>query len=211
VLQDVSLEVKRGEKLAIIGHNGMGKSTLLKIALGLLAPDSGTVEPGYETHIAYFAQDHHEQLKQEMSVFDWLSEHASGETSTKVRSILGQVLFTGDEAEKSILNISGGEAARLLFANLMLAQPNVLVLDEPTNHMDIESIEALVKALQDYTGTLILVSHDRHFVAKIATRVIAITEEGIKDFHGTYQAYLKYYQEDYLNRAFLATQNAARK
>ena len=203
VLQNVSIKINRQEKVAIIGHNGIGKSTLLKIMLGLLQPDAGEVEWGYETQTAYFAQDHHEALKEDMTVLDWLSHESPTESPAKIRHILGQVLFTKDDVEKNILNISGGEAARLLLGNIMLTKPNVLIMDEPTNHLDVESIEAFSQALQNFPGTLLLVSHDRHFVAKVATRVIALTEEGIKDFHGTYQEYLKYYKEDYLSRAFL--------
>ncbi|MBS0286193.1 MAG: ATP-binding cassette domain-containing protein [Proteobacteria bacterium] len=204
VLKDIKADIKRGEKVALIGPNGIGKSTLLKIALNLLAQDAGTVEWGYETQTAYFAQDHHEALKENVSVYDWLAHEASSETSVKVRHMLGQVLFVKDEVEKSVLQISGGEAARLLLANIMLQKPNVLIMDEPTNHLDVESIEALCEALKAYSGTLILVSHDRHFVGKVATRVIALTRKGIKDFKGNYQEYLKYYQEDYLNVDFLA-------
>ncbi len=204
VLKDIKADIKRGEKVALIGPNGIGKSTLLKIAMSLLEPDAGTVEWGYETQIAYFAQDHHEALKENISVLEWLSHEASSETSVKIRHMLGQVLFVKDEVEKSVLQISGGEAARLLLANIMLQKPNVLIMDEPTNHLDVESIEALANALKAYQGTLILVSHDRHFVNKVATRVIALTKKGIKDFKGSYQEYLKYYQEDYLNVDFLS-------
>src|SRR5690606_22654801 len=112
--------------------------------------------------------------------------------------------FTKDDIEKNILNISGGEAARLLMANIMLQKPNVLILDEPTNHLDVESIEALEDALKAFKGTIILVSHDRHFVSKTATRVMAFTETGIKDYQGSYREYLKYYGEDYLSKAFLS-------
>lgn len=203
VLKNVSLEIQRGEKVAIIGHNGIGKSTLLKIIMGLLPADAGEFEWGYEAQVSYFAQDHHEMLQEDMSVYDWLCHHASSETTTRIRNALGQVLFTKDEVEKSILHISGGEAARLLLANIMLAKPNILILDEPTNHLDVESIEAFSQALKAYTGTLILVSHDRHFVSKLATRVIAFTENGIKDFKGSYKEYLKYYKKDYLSQAFL--------
>jgi ATPase subunit of ABC transporter with duplicated ATPase domains len=135
---------------------------------------------------------------------EWLSHEASSETSVKIRHMLGQVLFVKDEVEKSVLQISGGEAARLLLANIMLIKPNILIMDEPTNHLDVETIEALGKALKAYQGTLLLVSHDRHFVNQVATRVIAITKKGIKDFKGSYMEYLKYYQEDYLNVDFLA-------
>lgn len=139
-----------------------------------------------------------------MSVLNWLTQHHTTQTETRLRAVLGQVLFTKDEVEKSVLQISGGEAAKLLLANIMLMQPNVLVLDEPTNHLDLESIEAFAEALRVYSGTMILVSHDRHFVSRIATRVIALTERGIKDFQGSYQAYLKHYREDYLSQAFLS-------
>lgn len=208
VLKDVNIKVNRGEKVAIIGHNGIGKSTLLKICLDRLKQDAGDVEWGYETHVAYLAQDTHDMLNEKMSVLDWLTHERSEASSGAIRNVLGQMLFTNDEVEKNILDISGGESTRLLLANMMLIQPNVLVLDEPTNHLDIESIEALSKALQQYEGSIILVSHDRHFVEKIATRIIAITEEGIKDFTGSYSEYLKYYHADYLNRAFLK-QNAS--
>jgi ATPase subunit of ABC transporter with duplicated ATPase domains len=204
VLKNIKLEINRGEKVAIIGHNGLGKSTLLKIILGLLQQDAGEVELGYETHIAYFAQDHHEALNEDVSVFEWLCEQDHGETSVKVRNILGQVLFTKDEVEKSVLSISGGEAARLLLAKMMLSSPNVIIMDEPTNHLDVESLETLANALRSFDGTLILVSHDRYFVSKIATRIVAITEAGIKDFHGSYAEYLKRYKEDYLSHVFLS-------
>jgi ATPase subunit of ABC transporter with duplicated ATPase domains len=204
VLNDISVDIKRGEKVAIIGPNGIGKSTFLKIILGLLESDNGSVEWGYEAQTAYFAQDHHEMLKENVSVLHWLEHEASFETSVKVRHMLGQVLFVKDEVEKSVLQISGGEAGRLLLANIMLIKPNVLIMDEPTNHLDIETIESLANALKAYQGTLILVSHDRHFVNQVATRVIAITKKGIKDFKGSYEEYLKYYQSDYLSLDFLA-------
>ena len=204
VLNNISFEVNRGEKVALIGHNGIGKSTLLKLSLQLLEADAGDIEWGHETHLGFFAQDHHEALNKDISVFDWLAHAVEGESTTNIRSMLGRVLFTKDDVEKSVLHISGGEAGRLLLASLMMTKPNVLILDEPTNHLDVESIEALAQALKRYTGTIILVSHDRHFVSKIATRVIALTESGIKDFQGTYAAYLNHYKADYLNQAFLA-------
>lgn len=203
VLKNVNLKVNRGEKVAIIGHNGIGKSTLLKIMMQKLAADQGEVNWGYETQVGYFAQDHHEQLKEGGQVYDWLAQQVPTFAETKIRSVLGQVLFSKEDTEKNVLQISGGEAAKLLLAQIMLLQPNVLVLDEPTNHLDLESIQAFAQALKAYSGTILLVSHDRHFVAQIATRIVAITEAGVKDFQGTYQAYLKHYKEDYLSRAFL--------
>lgn len=204
VLKNINIKINRGEKVAIIGHNGIGKSTLLKIMMELIAPDTGSSTWGYETQVGYFAQDHHEALKDNVSVLEWITQHNTTVSETHLRAALGQVLFTKDEVEKSVHQISGGEAAKLLLANIMLMQPNVLVLDEPTNHLDLESIEAFADALKAYAGTMILVSHDRHFVAKIATRVIALTEAGIKDFQGSYKEYLKHYKEDYLSQAFLA-------
>ena len=202
VLKNVNMTIHRGDKVAIIGHNGIGKSTLLKIVMDLLAPDAGQAAWGYEAQVGYFAQDHHEMLKESSSVLNWITQQHPSQSETRLRAALGQVLFTKEDVEKNVLQISGGEAAKLLLANLMLIQPNVLVLDEPTNHLDLESIEAFAQALKAYPGTLILVSHDRHFVSKIATRIIAISEQGIKDIQGNYQAYLKHYREDYLSQAF---------
>lgn len=206
VLFDVNLEVSRGEKVAIIGHNGIGKSTLLKIVLDKLHADDGEYEWGYEAQIGYFAQDHHEFLNENISALTWLAYATNQHNETALRSLLGQVLFSKEDCEKSILNLSGGEATRLILAKIMYERSNVLVLDEPTNHLDIESSAALAKALKAYDGTLILVSHDRHFVAEIANRVIAITDNGIVDYHGNYQAYLKYYGSDYLNKEWLLSQ-----
>jgi ATPase subunit of ABC transporter with duplicated ATPase domains len=203
VLKNIGFSIKRGDKVVLIGHNGIGKSTLLKTMLDLVPQDEGTVEWGHETHIAYFAQDHHELLKENISVYDWLVHYSQQETTQRVRSILGQVLFTQDDAHKNIQALSGGEGARLLLGKVMLEDGNVLILDEPTNHLDLESIEALAKALKNYDGTLIFVSHDRHFVAKVATRVIAFTEKGIKDYLGNYHEYLTQYGEDYLSREWL--------
>jgi ATPase subunit of ABC transporter with duplicated ATPase domains len=203
VLRQVHFSVKRGEKVVLIGHNGIGKSTLLKTMLDLVPQDSGQVEWGYEAHISYFAQEHHDLLKENTSAYDWLCHQAEKQTTSRVRSVLGQVLFTQDDAHKNILSLSGGEGARLLLAKVMLEEGNVLILDEPTNHLDLESIEALAKALQNYEGTLIFVSHDRHFVSKVANRVLAFTEKGVKDYLGPYKEYLRQYGEDYLSREWL--------
>jgi len=198
VLDNIHFSVARGEKIALIGPNGMGKSTLLKILLHKLSADNGTFEWGHETYPAYFAQDHHELLFEQQSALDWLTAHAVQQTSNGIRNMLGRVLFSGDDAHKSILTLSGGECARLLLAHIMLASHNVLVLDEPTNHLDLESIDALADALVAYEGTLILVSHDKYFVSKIANRVIALTPHGVRDYLGDYEAYLQSYGEDYL-------------
>jgi ATPase subunit of ABC transporter with duplicated ATPase domains len=200
VLSDVSLTVERGDRLAIIGPNGIGKSTLLKIVMGQVRADGGKSEWGYEAHPGYFAQDHREQLGDaKQTVESWLWDAAPGESTSFIRGKLGQMLFSGDEAEKTLGSLSGGEAARLVFCRLMVEQPNVLVLDEPTNHLDLEAIEALVQALEDYDGTLILVSHDRWFVSRLAQRILEISPEGLRDFRGTYEEYLEKCGDDHLD------------
>jgi len=200
VLVDVDINVRRGDRLAIIGPNGIGKSTLLKIAVGDLAADGGEVQWGHEARIGYFAQDHRQGFEgREATVEGWLTAACIGETIGAVRSRLGKVLFSGDEVEKKLASLSGGEAARLVFAGLAVDRPNVLVLDEPTNHLDLEAIEALVAGLEAYDGTLIFVSHDRWFVSRLASRVLEITEHGINDYPGTYDEYLESCGDDHLD------------
>jgi ATPase subunit of ABC transporter with duplicated ATPase domains len=200
VLRDVSLVVRRAEKVAVIGPNGLGKSTLLKIAVGALAPDVGTATWGHEVRVGYFAQDHHEVLRHpKQTPLAYIEEAAPQAPTSWVRGQLGQVLFTKDEVHKPIGALSGGEAARLVFCRLSVEQPNVLVLDEPTNHLDLESIEALAQALRAYEGTLIFVSHDRWFVSEVATRIVEITPTGLRDFPGTYTEYLERLGDDHLD------------
>jgi ATPase subunit of ABC transporter with duplicated ATPase domains len=200
VLDDVSLTVRRGQRLAILGPNGIGKSSLLKIAMGDVTADSGEVEWGYETHPGYFAQDHREQLtSQEQSVEAFLWEACPGENVGVVRARLGQVLFSRDEVGKKLGSLSGGEAARLVFARLAVYEPNVLVLDEPTNHLDLEAIEALVEGLESYEGTLILVSHDRWFISELADHIVEITPEGLRTYDGSYEEYVAWCGDDHLD------------
>jgi ATPase subunit of ABC transporter with duplicated ATPase domains len=200
VLHGVDLQVQRGDRLVIMGPNGIGKSTLLKIVMGDLAPDAGSVEWGHGTRPGYFAQDHHEKLDEHDATAErWLWDFCPGRDRGYVRGELGLMLFSGDAAEKPLSTLSGGEAARLVFARLQVEQPNVLVLDEPTNHLDLESIEALVAGLQNYDGTLILVSHDRWFVNQLATRVVEISRTGIRDYHGTYEEYVHDCGDDHLD------------
>jgi ATPase subunit of ABC transporter with duplicated ATPase domains len=200
VLHGVDLDVQRGDRLVIMGPNGIGKSTLLKIVMGELPADAGGVAWGHGTRPGYFAQDHHEQMEEsDRTVERWLWDYCPDRDRGFVRGELGLMLFSGDAAEKKLSALSGGEAARLAFARLAMEQPNVLVLDEPTNHLDLESIEALVAGLQNYDGTLILVSHDRWFVSQLATRVVEITRTGIRDYHGTYDEYVHACGDDHLD------------
>lgn len=191
IFSNISFSVRRGEKLVIIGANGIGKSTLIKCLINKVSPDSGEVEWGESTDINYFSQDHHDELKNHCDLLSWLSNEAPKSPTSEVRKALAKVLFTKDDAEKDILNISGGESARLLLAKIMLNQGNVLLLDEPTNHMDLESIENLGNALQRYEGSLILVSHNRDLIKHVATRILFISHDGIIDFNGGYLDFLK--------------------
>jgi ATPase subunit of ABC transporter with duplicated ATPase domains len=199
ILNRVKFDIHRGDKAVIIGANGIGKSTLLKILLDRVVADTGMHEWGYEAQISYFAQDHHELLNESMSVIEWLMRQAETETTGTIRTALGQMLFGQDDIAKNILHLSGGEGARLLLAKIILEKNNILVLDEPTNHLDIESREARKRALVAYEGTLLLVTHDRDFATTIATRIIALTKKGVVDFKGTYQEYLASHSDDYLN------------
>ena len=200
VLRNVSLTVRRGEKLAVIGPNGLGKSTLLKIMMGVVEADAGTSKWGHEVRPGYFAQDHHELLSnEEMTPLDYLWEACPKEGTAYVRGQLGRVLFSGDDVEKPIGSLSGGEAARLIFGRIAVELPNVLVLDEPTNHLDLESIAALVEGLRAYEGTVVFVSHDRWFVSQLATRILELTETGPRDFPGTYAEYLARLGDDHLD------------
>jgi ATPase subunit of ABC transporter with duplicated ATPase domains len=200
VLHGVDLTVRRGDRLAIMGPNGIGKSTLLKIAMGEVTPDAGAVEWGYETYPGYFAQDHHEGLEtQDITAEQWTTQWCPDKGIGYVRGELALMLFTGDDPKKKLSALSGGEAARLVFTKLAIEKPNVLVLDEPTNHLDLESIEALVEGLQKYDGTLIVVSHDRWFIGQLATRIVDIEPTGITDYQGTYEEYVAFAGNDRLD------------
>ncbi len=205
VLKGVTLQIRRGEKVAVIGANGLGKSTLLKIVMGRLAPDAGTSTWGYEARPGYFAQDHKEVLTDhDATPLRVLTDVRPMASNTEVRSMLGHMLFSGSDVEKRVAALSGGEAARLVFATIVAQRPNVLVLDEPTNHLDLESIEALVTALKAYEGTVIFVSHDRWFVSELATRVIEVTAAGLRDVQGTYDDYLAQCGDDHLDSEAVA-------
>ena len=214
VLHGVDLLVQRGERVAIMGPNGIGKSTLLKIATGEVDADEGEVEWGYETHPGYFAQDHREQFDPPHNTAEgWVWDSCPERDIGYVRARIALMLFSGDDSKKRLSALSGGEAARLVFTRLSIARPNVLVLDEPTNHLDLESIEALVEGLKAFPGTLILVSHDRWFVSRLATRIVEIKPEEVRDYHGTYEDYVHFCGDDHLDadRVILKAKTEKRK
>ncbi len=192
LFEDFDLAVEVGERVAVIGPNGIGKSTLLRCLAGDLTPDSGTVKWSENVSIGHFAQDHAADFAADMPLFDWMSQwQQPGDDEQVIRGTLGRLLFSQDEIKKSVKVISGGEQGRMLFGKLMLQKPNVLLMDEPTNHLDMESIESLNLALENYPGTLIFVSHDREFVSSLATRIIELTPQGIVNFNGSYDDYLR--------------------
>jgi len=200
VLEQVSLVVRRGERVAVLGPNGLGKSTLLKIATGNLDADDGSVKWGHETRVGYFPQDHREVLPDAAATpLDVVWAAVPSEATTYVRGQLGRVLFSGEDVTKKVGALSGGEAARLVFCRIMVERPNVLVLDEPTNHLDLEAIHALMDALRAFDGTVVFVSHDRAFVSALATRILEVTPQGFRDFPGTYDEYLAKLGDDHLD------------
>ena len=205
VLAGVSLRVARGEKVAIVGGNGVGKTTLLKILAGRLAQDHGTVRWGHETQVGWFAQDHKELLTDENDTpLSYLWRAAGDEGQAWVRGQLGRVLFSKDDVDKSVAALSGGEAARLVLQTLAVTRPNVLLLDEPSNHLDLEAIDALIDALRDFQGTVLFVSHDRHVVSALATRVLEVRKDGVTDFLGSWDEYLAACGDDHLDAAAVA-------
>lgn len=192
LFKQLKLMVEVGEKVAILGTNGIGKSTLLKTLMGELSPDQGEIKWSENANIGYYAQDHEYEFDQDLNLFDWMSQWKQPQDDEQaVRGILGRLLFSQDDIKKNVKVLSGGEKGRMLFGKLMLQRPNIIVMDEPTNHMDMESIESLNLALELYKGTLFFVSHDREFVSSLATRIIEITPEKVIDYSGNYEDYLR--------------------
>jgi len=188
----LNLTVEVGERIAIIGPNGIGKSTLLKCLVGDLEPTTGKVKWSENANIGYYAQDHAADFEEHKNLYDWMDQWGKESDDEQIiRGTLGRMLFSQNDINKTVDIISGGEQGRMLFGKLMLQRSNILLLDEPTNHLDMESIESLNLALENYPGTLIFVSHDREFVSSIATRIIELTPTGIVDIHGTYEEYLR--------------------
>ena len=191
LFNDIDMMFEAGEKVAIIGENGIGKTTFLRCLAGDLQPNHGEVKWAEKAKLGYFAQDHEYEFEDGDNLFEWMSKFTqAGDDDQVVRSMLGRLLFSGEDTKKSVKVLSGGEKGRMLYGKLMLERTNVLLMDEPTNHMDMESIEALNTALDKYKGTLFFVSHDREFVSSIATRIIEIKSNGIVDFTGNYEDYL---------------------
>jgi ATPase subunit of ABC transporter with duplicated ATPase domains len=188
----LNLMVEVGERIAVIGPNGIGKSTLMKCLVGTLKPTAGAVKWSENAALGYYAQDHAAEFDDDINLYDWMQQWAGPDDDEQViRGTLGRLLFSQDEIKKPVNVISGGEQGRMLFGKMMLQRNNILLMDEPTNHLDMESIESLNLALENYPGTLIFVSHDREFVSSLATRIIELTPTGIVDFHGTYEDYLQ--------------------
>ena len=204
---DLDFEVKRGERVALIGSNGTGKTTILKILNGVLPADAGEVHLGSRVQIGYYDQEHH-VLHMEKTVFEELSDAYPTLTNTKIRNVLAAFLFTGDDVFKRIKDLSGGERGRVSLAKLMLSEANFLILDEPTNHLDIVSKEVLEDALNHYTGTVLFVSHDRYFINTVATRILDLENQGLTNYIGNYDYYLEK-KETMVNFTAAPTETAA--
>ncbi len=189
ICSGLNLRIERGDRLGIVGRNGIGKTTLIRLLLGQIEADSGTVKRGGTIDTSYFPQDSRDLFQNEETILEWMSKFTDNQDINMMRAMLGRMLFSGDDVQKSVKVLSGGEKVRCLLSMVMLQEANTLFLDEPTNHLDLESIEALQESLQTYDGTLVFVSHDREFVDQVATRVLVLEDDGITDYRGTYSEY----------------------
>jgi ATPase subunit of ABC transporter with duplicated ATPase domains len=192
VIKDFSIEVAKGDKIGIIGANGRGKTTLIKMLSGVMEQDKGSVNLGHQAEVCYFPQEHSDIIdkKNPNTAFDWLRDRKKGIYDQDIRSALGKMLFGGDDAFKNVSTLSGGETARLILAGMMLSDHNTIILDEPNNHLDLEAVSALAWGLEEYKGTVIVACHDRDLISTVATRIIAFEKDGIHVFNGTYEEYL---------------------
>lgn len=203
---DINFEIKRGERVALIGNNGTGKTTILKILNGIVAADTGRFALGSKVQIGYYDQEHH-VLHMEKTIFQEISDTYPTLTETEIRNMLAAFLFTGDDVFKLISSLSGGERGRVSLAKLMLSEANFLILDEPTNHLDIASKEILEEALNSYTGTVLYVSHDRYFINQTATRIMDLTNQAIVNYIGDYDYYLE--KKDEMTQIYAPAQETA--
>lgn len=194
LFSDLNFEIRRGERVAIIGNNGTGKTTILKILNGVVAPDGGQIELGTKVQIGYYDQEH-QVLHMDKTIFQEISDTYPYLTNTEIRNVLAAFLFTEDDVFQPIHTLSGGERGRISLAKLMLSNANFLILDEPTNHLDIVSKEILEQALRDYTGTVLYVSHDRYFINQTATRILELTSQQLVNYIGNYDYYLEKKEE----------------
>lgn len=208
LFHDITMDIKRGEHVAVIGDNGAGKTTLLKIINGILEADSGVITLGTNVHIGYYDQEHH-VLHPEKTLFEEISDDYPSLTGTEIRNTLAAFLFTGDDVWKQIRDLSGGERGRVSLAKLMLSESNFLILDEPTNHLDIMSKEILEDALNAYEGTVLYVSHDRYFINKTAARILDLTGQTLIGYLGSYDYYLE--KREALEQTFLSGSSPSSK
>jgi ATPase subunit of ABC transporter with duplicated ATPase domains len=193
VISHLSFDILRGQKIGVIGNNGRGKTTLLKMLAGVLAQDSGRIEPGHQVQIGYIPQNHSDVIDKKSNItgFEWLKSQRENVYDQDVRSVLGKMLFGGDDAFKPVSHLSGGETARLIMAGMMLCNYNFLVMDEPNGHLDLEAVAALGWALQDFKGTVIMAAHDRELLDEVATKIISFEKNGIEIFDGPLEEYLR--------------------
>ncbi|HEY9793149.1 MAG TPA: ATP-binding cassette domain-containing protein [Candidatus Obscuribacterales bacterium] len=197
LFKDARFEIFRGDKVAIIGANGIGKTTLLRCLIGELEPDHGEIKWGDNTSWSYCPQDFHREIKEGFTALSWLMQFFTGDDRDDVvRGLLGRMLFSGDDSMKSTDSLSGGEEARLLMCRMMMQKNPILIFDEPTNHLDLESVSALAEGLSDFPGTVFVVSHDRDLISQVASRIISITPDKLTDFYGTYDEYLESLQKN---------------
>ncbi len=192
VISNFTIEIERGQKIGVIGNNGRGKTTLVKMLAGVLEQSEGKIELGHQVKIAYFPQNHTETVdkSKKENAFDWLKKKHTSAYDQDIRGVMGKMLFGGDDAFKEVSSLSGGETARLMIAEMMLDDPNVLILDEPNNHLDLEAVSALGTGLKDYPGTVIVVSHDRDLIDTVAEKIIAFEKDKIHVYEGTLEEYI---------------------
>jgi ATPase subunit of ABC transporter with duplicated ATPase domains len=197
VIKPFNSLVVKGEKICVIGKNGVGKSTLVKMIAGQLEPDGGSIKWGHQAAMGYLPQDHHGTIRKDTTAFDWLRDINVKLTNEEISGVLGRMLFSGEERMKPTTTLSGGETVRLLLCKLMLTQDNVLVLDEPTNHLDLESISALAEGLKKFEGTVIVVTHDQELISEVATRIWSLKEGNeVLDYNGPFHEFLEKHSAD---------------